>query len=41
MVAYHYDANAILVDPVKNRQAGSLTAAWTIFNETFKKQGLN
>ena len=27
MVAYHYDANIILIQPIKNTQAATLTAA--------------
>ena len=27
LIAYHYNVNAIIVEPVKNRQAATLTAA--------------
>ena len=39
MAVYHYDANTILVEPVKNSPAGSLTD-WTILNEKVKKVGV-
>ena len=35
MVAYNYDANAILAEPVKYRQTATLLEAWTIINEYF------
>ena len=39
MVAYHVDANAILVEPIKNRSATILKEAWeNIFNR-FEKAG--
>ena len=41
MVAYHHDVTAILVEQVKNRQAGLLTADQTIHNEKFKIAGVN
>ena len=28
LVAYHYNANAILAQPLKNRQVASITEAW-------------
>ena len=37
MVAYHYDANAILVQPVKNRNAQTLVNAWNKLNNKFKQ----
>ena len=40
LVAYHYDANVILVEPLKNPQAKTIVDAWTIINERFKKSGL-
>ena len=40
IVAYYYDANAVLVELLKNRQTGSLTTAWKILNENFKKSGI-
>ena len=27
-IVYHYDSNAILVTPLKNRQAGTIKDAW-------------
>ena len=36
LVAYHYDANAILVQPLKNRQAASITEAWEKINACFE-----
>ena len=40
MVAYHYDANVILVQPIKNRQAATLTSAWKIINDRLIKAGV-
>ena len=40
MVAYHFDANAILVHPLKNREAQTLTTAWTTLNQRFAKAGV-
>ena len=40
MVAYHYDANVILVQPIKNRQAATLTSAWKIINDRLTKAGV-
>ena len=40
MVAYNYDANAILAEPVKNRQALTLTTAWRIIDNKFKTAGV-
>ena len=40
MVAHNYDGNAILEEPVKNRQADTLLEAWTIINEKFVKAGV-
>ena len=40
MVAYHYDANIILIQPIKNRQAAILTAAWKIINDRLVKVGV-
>ena len=36
MVAYHYDANTILAQPLKNRQAASITEAWEKINACFE-----
>ena len=40
MVAYHYDVNIILIQPLKNRQAATLTAAWKIINDSLLKSGV-
>ena len=37
-VACHHDANGILVQPIKNRQAETLVDAWTIIDNRLKKQ---
>ena len=39
MVAYHYDGNAIRIEPLKNRQAGTIVDAWTKINATFAAAG--
>ena len=39
LVAYHYNANAILNQPLKNRQEKSIVDAWTILNTRFAKSG--
>ena len=36
LVAYRYDANAILAQPFKSRQAENITAAWEKINEIFE-----
>ena len=41
MVAYNYDANAILATPVKNRDAKTLADAWERLNDKFKECGVN
>ena len=40
LVVYHYDANAILVEPVKNREAKTIIDAWITLNDKFKKVDL-
>ena len=40
MVAYHYDANAILATPVKNCKARTLADAWTLLNKKFELCGI-
>ena len=40
LVAYHFDANAILVDALKNREAKTITEAWENINNRIKKGGL-
>ena len=39
MVAYHYDANDILIDPLKNCQAETIIDAWTSINSTLAAAG--
>ena len=39
LVVYHHDSNAILVEPVKNRQAAEITRAWKNIHETLKQRG--
>ena len=41
MVAYHYDANIILIQPIRNRQAATLTVAWKIMNNRLVKSGVD
>ena len=38
-VLYHYDSNAIFAEPVKNRQAATLTRAWEKINALLKSKG--
>ena len=40
MVAYHYDANVILLQPIKNRQATTLTTAWKIIHDRLVTAGV-
>ena len=40
MIAYHPDANGILVEAIKNRQAKTLVDAWTVLNNRFSTAGL-
>ena len=40
MVAYNYDANAILVEVLKNRQASSIVSAWKSLNKKFHDAGV-
>ena len=37
VIAYHYDANAILGMPIKNRQAATITAAWKAIHSKLSK----
>ena len=39
-VAYHPDANAILVEPLKNRQAATIAAAWTTITNRLKNAAM-
>ena len=40
MVVYHYDANAILFTPLKNRQANTIVNGFTKINDRLKIAGL-
>ena len=40
MVAYHYDANIVLIQPIQNRQASILTAPLKIINNRLVKAGV-
>ena len=39
LIGYHFDSNAILGIPLKNRQAGTITKAWKELQEKFKNAG--
>ena len=41
MIAYNYDANAILAEPVKNREAKSLADAWETLHKKFENCGVS
>ena len=40
LVGYHYDANAILAQPLRNREAQTITEAWEILNKRFSIAGI-
>ena len=40
LVAYHYDANAILAQPIKNREAATITNGWKEINKKFIYTGI-
>ena len=40
LVDYHYDANAIHAQPIKNRESKSITAGWQIINKKFNHTGV-
>ena len=40
LVGYHYDANAILAIPIKNRNASTITEAWKSLHNDFKQAGV-
>ena len=40
MVACHYGANVILLQPVKNRQAATLTTAWNVIHNRLVTAGV-
>ena len=39
LVGYHYDANCILAEPLKNREARTVTNAWEKMNARFAAAG--
>ena len=39
LVAYHWDANAILAEPIKNRKSATILKAWQKINSSFLKSG--
>ena len=41
MVAYHYDANVILIKTIQNRQAATLTTVWNIIHNRLVTAGVN
>ena len=40
LIIYHYDSNAILGLPLKNRQASTITTAWQELNATLQQAGV-
>ena len=40
LVGYNYDANAILVEPLKNKQAKTITEGWIRLNQRCKQAGV-
>ena len=40
MVGYHFDSNVILGEPIKNRQAQTITTAWKKLNSKFAIAGM-
>ena len=40
LVAYNYDGNCILAEAIKNREAKSITSAWTSMNTKFAVAGI-
>ena len=37
LVAYHYDSNAILGEPLKNRQAATIPQAWKLIHQKLSR----
>ena len=37
MVGYHYDANCIIEEPLRNRTANEITQAWNNLHQTFEQ----
>ena len=40
LVRYNYDANAILVEPLKNRQSKTITDGWEEINKKYTTAGV-
>ena len=40
LVGYHYDANGILAQPLRNREAQKITLAWETLNQRFCVSGI-
>ena len=40
LIGYHYDANAILGVPLKNRQAVTITKGWQHLHSQYSKAGV-
>jgi len=40
MVAYHFNANVIYGQPLKNRESATITSAWAIINKKFQVAGV-
>ena len=40
IIGYHYDANAIIAIPIKNRTSHTITEAWTTLHKKFSKAGV-
>ena len=41
LVAYHYDANCIIANPLRNRKKDTITEAWTSIHKTFTCAGVS
>ena len=40
LITYNWDANSILVEPIKNKEAQTITAAWEKLNKHFSTTGV-
>ena len=40
LVGYHYNTNCIIVEPLKNIIASTITSAWTNLHKTFEQAGI-
>ena len=40
LVVYDFDIKKILVDPLKNRQTGTIKTAWSLINYTLSNGGV-